>query len=163
MTPETLELCDKACGALVRLAGLVLEDTNREVDRNDHVSLIRHFNKVRVTTEQVKEARKALDQIEERLSREQVPDAMRAAKVKTITVIDVGRVTVAQRYACSIIDKDGGYKWLRDNGHGGLISETVNSSTLAGFAKNLVEVEGKELPEQYFKTSLNPYTSITKV
>ena len=45
-------------------------------------------------------------------------------------------------------DKPVGFQWLREQGHGGLITETVNASTLAAFAKNMMDTEGKELPHE---------------
>lgn len=38
------------------------------------------------------------------------------------------------------------FKWLRDNGHGSLIYETINSRTLSAFARETLE-EGGELPD----------------
>lgn len=147
----------------LRRAGTsIQQETDRAVAAKDHVALIRHFDKVRNITEQIKEAREALDQIETRLSREYVPEAMREAGVRTITVEGVGRVSVSQRWSASILDKELGHKWLQDNGHGGLIIPTVNASSLSAFAKNLIEEEGKELPEDLFKTGRLTYTSITK-
>jgi len=138
-------------------------ETNALIVAGDHVPLIEHYDQTRRVVELIKEARKALDEIEESMSRTHVPEAMKAAGVKTITVIGVGRVTISNRFSCSIIDKVGGYGWLRENGHEGLIQETVNSSTLGAFARNLIEEEGKELPSEYFKTGTMAYTSITKV
>jgi hypothetical protein len=61
-----------------------------------------------------------------------------------------------------MIDKPLGLDWLRNSGNGSLIQETVNSNTLAAFAKNLNDEEGKELPGEIFKTSIMTVTSITK-
>jgi hypothetical protein len=69
---------------------------------------------------------------------------------------------VSQRWSASILDKELGHRWLHDNGHGGLIIPTVNASSLSAFAKDLMENEGKELPEHIFKTGRLTYTSITK-
>jgi len=150
---------------VTRLQGVAEQiriDTNDVVATNDHIEIIRHYDHLRLANEQIKEAREALSDLADLMSREQVPAVMAMHKVKTITVIGVGRVTVSHRYSCSMIDKELGMGWLRDNGHGGLIQPTVNSSTLSAFAKNLLEVEGKELPEDLFKVGTAPYTSITK-
>jgi hypothetical protein len=61
-----------------------------------------------------------------------------------------------------MLDKQLGMDWLRNTGNESLIQETVNSSTLAAFAKSKTEEEGKELPSDIFKTSVMTYTSITK-
>ena len=56
-------------------------------------------------------------------------------QVKTIKIDDVGRVTVNQRWVASMKDKTQGMDWLRATGNEGIIIETVNSQTLAAFAK----------------------------
>ena len=38
------------------------------------------------------------------------------------------------------------YQWLKDNGYGDLVKETVNAQTLTGFAKELMEENDDELP-----------------
>ena len=82
--------------------------------------------------------------------------------VKTITLIGIGRVTVSHRFSCSMLDKERGMKWLKDEGHGSIVQETVNSSTLAAFAKDITVNQGGSLPEDLFKVGTAPYTSITK-
>lgn len=141
---------------------MIREDTDTVVPTNDHIAIIKHYDHVRLAAAQIKEAREALKDMEDRLSREVVPDVMKLHNVKTITIEGVGRVTVSHRYSCSMLDKELGIMWLKDNGHGGIVQETVNSSTLAAFSKNLLEEEGKELPEDIFKVGTSPYTSITK-
>jgi len=69
---------------------------------------------------------------------------------------------LSNRWSCSMLDKLTGMDWLRTNGHGDLIQETVNSSTLGAFARNLTEESGYELPSDIFKTSVMTFTSITK-
>jgi hypothetical protein len=61
-----------------------------------------------------------------------------------------------------MLDKQLGFDYLRANGAEGLIIETVNSQTLAAYAKELSTEEGKELPADVFKTGIMTYTSITK-
>jgi hypothetical protein len=119
---------------------------------------------LREVTEAIKKARKALDDLEDHMSHEDVPDAFRRSSIKTVSIDGVGRVTVAHKWGCSINDgkKPESFQWLRDGGNGGIIIETVNAQTLAAFAKAEVESHGRELPTDLFTTSLRPYTSITK-
>lgn len=163
MKDSTMQDLAKAVTFLQGLAQAVREDTNAAIATADHVEVIRHYNKLRIVNDQIKEARDALSDIADHLSTIDVPDVMRLAKVKTTTIEGVGRVTVSYRFSCSMLDKEKGMNWLRENGHGGLIQPTVNAQTLGAFAKNLIETEGKELPVEIFKTGTAPYTSITKV
>lgn len=163
MREATKSLLTKVCTAMDQVAAMVREDTNAAEQSKDHVEVIRHYNDLRLAIEQIKTARKAVEGINEQLSREIVPDAMREAKVKTITVEGVGRVTISHRFSCSMTDKERGIQWLKDNQYGEIVQETVNAQTLASHARDLLENHGKELPEDLFKVSTSPYTSITKV
>ena len=162
MREETIERLSHVCGLLTGIAGAVREDGDEVLHTNDHVKIIKHYDKLRLANALIKESREALAEMEESLSREKIPEVMRAHNVKTITIEGVGRVTVSYRFSCSMLDKEVGLDWLRNNGHGGIIIETVNSSTLAAFAKTQLQDEGQELPTDIFKTSTSPYTSITK-
>lgn len=162
MRMSTLSDLAGVCGQFAILAGRVREETTNEVAKGDHVELIRHYDKVRQVNALIKETREALEQIETRLSREQVPDVMRANNIKTITIEGVGRVSLGTRWSASMPDKQEGFTWLRTNGHGGVIQETVNAQTLGALAKEMNE-SGEELPAPTFTTNVMTYTSITKV
>jgi hypothetical protein len=82
-----------------------------------------------------------------------------------MTVDNVGRVSVAYKFGCSIVDgkRPDAYKWLRDGGNGAIIIETINAQTLAAFAKQETTILGHEMPDDLFTTSLKPHTQITPV
>lgn len=163
MREETIQYIDRVCGGLQKAANMVREDGQEVLALNDHIEMVWHYQHLRTATERIKEARDALDKLENLLSHEQIPNIFKEVGVKTVNIIGLGRVTVSYRWGCSMLDKEEGMNWLRDNGQESLIIETVNSSTLAAFARNMLEEEGKGLPEDIFKTSLYPFTSITKV
>jgi hypothetical protein len=126
------------------------------------VDQIRRFKFISDVYEAFSEAKKHLNDIYDKQSREHIPEAMRRDGIKTINVDGVGRVSLSNRYSCSILDKSQAYNWLAENGAASLITQTVNSSSLAAFAKNKLEEEGVELPAEVFKTGVMTYTSITK-
>lgn len=161
MRDGTLGELNTVCFNLVAITERVREETNEAVATNDPVQVIKHYDKVRLVTAQIKEAREALAKMEETLSREQVPAVMRAHNIKSTTIEGVGRVSLGTRWSASIPDKPTGFEWLRANGHGGVIQETVNAQTLGALAKEL-GTEGIELPSPTFTTSVMTYTSITK-
>jgi len=162
MKLETLLALSALCGDLTKLTGNVRDQTNEAVASGDHIAVITHFDQLRRATALIKESREALSQIEEKLSREQVPDVMRAHQIRTITVEGVGRVSLGTRWSASMPDKQAGFDWLRANDHGGVIQETVNAQTLGALAKELNN-DGTELPAPTFVTNIMTYTSITKV
>lgn len=150
------------------LQGAVSQARSEGVDivaSSDHIEIIRHYNDLRIANETIKEARQALDELAEKFSREYVPEAMRANKVKTLTLEGIGRITISARWSASILEgkKPEAFQWLREDGNGGIIQETVNSGTLSSFAKAKFEDKGQELPAHLFKTGQMTFTSITKV
>lgn len=158
-TSQFIDKCKSVAEDVKRLEDFTTHDV---IPNSDLLALIRHFNEVSKCYDALDDAKKRLNKIYDQLSIHTVPDKMREAGVKTINVEDVGRVTVSYRYSASMLDKEKGFEWLRNNGLGGIITETVNSSTLSATAKNLLVDEGKELPADVFKTSTSPYTSITR-
>jgi len=149
---------------VINVTSMVRKDTEAVLASGDVIEVIKHFDALRKAMEQIKTAREALDQLKDQLSTVSIPDMFRARDIKNMKIEGVGRCGVSYRFSCSIVadDKRVGHQWLKDNGYPDLVVETVNSSTLSAFAKNLLETEGKELPAEIFKTSSSPFTSITK-
>lgn len=167
MKEETLDWLDRVTKGLVQVSNAIRQETNEVVASGDHIEVIKHFNLVRIAAEQIKECREALNDMSDNLSRVAIPDIIANLKERTgekppFNIEGVGRVTVSYRFSASMVDKEAAFGWLRANGHEGIIQETVNSSTLSAFAKNLLETDGIELPPEAFKVGTSPYTSITK-
>jgi hypothetical protein len=165
MQTVTQLVLSQAVLALDEASKRVFQDTNEMVGSGELIPLIRHFAELREVNETIKKARKLIEDLEDHMSHFDVPDAFKRNSIKTVNVMDIGRVTVAYKWGCSIVDgkKPEGLEWLRESGNGGIIIQTVNAQTLASFAKNEVETHGRELPTDLFSTKLTPYTSITKV
>lgn len=165
MRTTTMLMLSNALLALQSASKQLKEETAAVIGTGDHIELIRHYAQMREANEEIKQARKELDDLTDHVSHADIPDAFKRVGVKTITIDGIGRVTVAYKWACSIADgmKPDAFHWLREGGNGGIIIETVNAQTLASFAKTETEEKGKELPTDLFTTSLRPYTSITKV
>lgn len=156
-----------ACQELTRAVHQVVKETFEINQSRDHVAIIKNYKDVRDAKESTKAAREALQELEDNLSKVVIPEIVAYVRdtsgLKPPFYIDgVGRVSVSYRFSCSMIDKERGIEWLDSNGHGSIAQRTVNSQTLSSFAKNLMEDKGIELPEDIFKTSTSPYTSITK-
>ena len=113
--------------------------------------------------EQVDKTRKRVNAALEGISRNTIPGIFEDEGISTTTLKDIGRrFTVSTRMSCSMADPDAAKEWLRTNGHGALITETVNASTLAAFAKSQIVEQGKDLPPNLFKLSNMRYTSVTR-
>ncbi len=125
----------------------------------------RAYKRLRDAYEELDTVRKKINEQIENLSRVTIPEMLAENEVTTIT-LEWGdlkyRFTKSTRMSCSMVDKDAGMQWLREQGHEDLIQETVNASTLAAFAKNQIEKEGIDLPTGLFKVSTMSFTSVTK-
>lgn len=162
MQEATLAALQGVTMTLTNIAAAIREEGIETVASGDHIAIIKHYNDLRQVNAIIKTAREALTEIEEKFSREYVPDTMRAQGIKTIHLEGIGRVTINHRWSASMLDKERGMQWLRDTDNGSLIIETVNSSTLASFAREKMEEEGVDLPNDIFKVGQMAYTSITK-
>lgn len=93
-----------------------------------------------------------------------LPDAYARDGITTQTLDTGHRVTLSTKYFASMLpdQKTGAMAWLRENGLADLIYETVNAQTLSAAGKAMIENEGRELPEEYFRAHLKPNISVTK-
>ena len=89
-----------------------------------------------------------------------LPEKMEEWGFDTVNVTDVGRISLrAELYASIIKDqKEAAFAWLAENGHGALIKDTVNASSLKAFIKEQL-INGEIIPEEIF--SVSPYTMAT--
>lgn len=151
--------------AAVHMAGLAnqIEAQVAEIKRMNIEDVLRfwHFNGD--AYEAMDKERKRLYAALETLSRVSIPEIMGEKKVRTVTLDDVGfRFTVSQRFSASMPDKERGKEWLRSNGLGDIIQETINAQTLSSAIKKMIEDDGKDPPAELFTTNYMSYTSATK-
>ena len=116
------------------------EDTQEMIGRDNLIDLITHYAELREVNETIKKARKLIEDLEDHMSHEDVPDAFRRSSIKTVSIEGVGRVTVAHKWGCSVNDgkKPESFQWLRDGGNGGIIIEKntaldANGTTKIGY------------------------------
>ena len=128
------------------------------VDHADRtVQLAREMKKLLTEKENLTFAahicQKRLDEI--RLT--ELPEAMENAGFEKMTIADVGTVYIRADLFASIpaAVKEEARAWLVDNGHGDLISTTINGSTFRAWCKEQIKL-GEQLPDNLFK--IVPYT-----
>jgi len=92
-----------------------------------------------------------------------IPESFEREQLQTLTTMNGDRLTVVMKLYASVNgeNKDKAYKWLRDNGHGAMIQETINASSLSAFAKAEL-AEGRELPDEIFSIFTKPSTTLTR-
>jgi hypothetical protein len=93
-----------------------------------------------------------------------IPGILDDQGVSTITLDDIGRISLTSDIFASIPSefKDQAWDWLRENGHGDIIKETINAGTLKAVLKAVI-TKGEQLPEGLFKVTPFSRASITKV
>lgn len=91
-----------------------------------------------------------------------LPERMEEEMIETLKVAGVGRLQSRSDIRCAVPaqNREAVKTWLVDNGHGSMIAETINSSTLKAFVREMMK-EGKEWPEDLL--SVTPYTRATVV
>lgn len=130
----------------------------------DVVAMTRFLVQLRTLSEQVEATTKPFNDLYNEFKDVRVPKAFEDAGVPTVNLDEGFRVTVSHKVRASVKGgmKEQALQWLRDNGLGDIVSETVNSSTLSAVARTMVE-ENRELDADLFSVHIMPTTSVTKV
>lgn len=162
-----MSLQDTAIGA-----GNIVDDLNAIVERlgNDATQIDRmsladaaeNYVILKNLDERLDEVAKALGKTVEHIKTKTMPTLFERDKLTSCNTRLGYRVTTSMLTRATMVDKEGGKQWLKDNGLGDIVTETVNSSTLAATAKSLLE-DGKELDPLLFNVVLMPTTSVTKI
>lgn len=114
-------------------------------------------------TDEIDEARKVLSKTYDWLRHSLMIDKMDDAGLESFSVAGVGRVYIQSSLNASIKAgaKEGAYVWLQDHGHGDLIQETVNASSLKALAKAKIQ-DNDALPADLFNVSPKTFVVIQK-
>lgn len=92
-----------------------------------------------------------------------LPSLLEHHGVDMVRVPEIKRsFSIRQMMTASIIDKEEGMKWLRENGYKDLIQETVNAGTLASTFRSMILDQGIDPPEELFKVNNYKKISTTK-
>lgn len=137
-----------------------------EIKKSKMSDLLRAYAEMALAHDDVESARKAMNVEIEHLGKAVLPERFTEEKQGS-TVVETSRgkyrMTVGYRTSATMLDKEKGLQWLKDNGHGGIVVEQVNPQTLSSFSKEYLETEGRDLPTEIFKVGNAPYTSKTRV
>lgn len=108
---------------------------------------------------ETKELKRQLEEITQFI----LPEKMDAEGISTVNVKGYGRITVTQQMRANVpADKAPLLRqWLRENGYGELIGETVNPSTLKAWVKERI-VECEDYPVDLINIYTYEQASLTK-
>jgi hypothetical protein len=112
--------------------------------------------------DQLKDLTANFHKAKEVLSRHVIPEAMRNLKVPQLA-IDDSKFIPSSRFSASFSDNEKGMEWLRENGLGSLIKETVHPQTLSAAVREYIEEQAQTPPPDAIKTSTMEYTQIRKL
>lgn len=158
----------KMNGATADLQKLITQ-ASKEVDALIHKEIpasldgvVTLYADLRDRQEQIKALASKLTRLAEAMSYEVLPDLFRQTNTVSPYNHVRGKFVIATRVNASINkeDKDGAYRWLRANGLGDLIIETVPWQSLSATAKEMQE-KGDDLPSDYFSVTSHEYTRYT--
>ena len=108
-------------------------------------------------------ARKRVYHVNDMLDKHLIPLRLKDAGLDLIRVAAVARsFYVVTKTSATMLDKVRGFDWLRANGQGDIIQETVNAGTLSAFCRSLILEQGIEPPSDIIKVSTYDTTSMTK-
>lgn len=104
-----------------------------------------------------------LKQEREILQKKVLPEKMSADGMQNVTVKGVGRLSISTDMQVSVLAENRMLlqRWLKDNGFGELVVETINSSTLKAFVKERVN-EGNDLPFDLINIHAFEQVTLTK-
>jgi hypothetical protein len=162
MKPETQAACEAAKKALETARASLFAEAESAISVNEAPDLVRFYADMREELESMASTISELNKLDKDLSYTRVPACFDAHGIQNIRIPGYGLVGLNRRWSCSILDKPKGYKYLRDNGQGGMIIETVNALSLGAWAREEVEDKGIEPPDDVFKTSVARYVSLTR-
>lgn len=99
----------------------------------------------------------------ETFRKETMPHILEAAGVTHVPLSEGFRVGMSSQVFASIKpgQKTAAYDWLRSNGLGDLITDTVNSSTLSAALRKKIEDDNEEPPADLFGMAIINNTSVT--
>jgi len=125
--------------------------------------LIREMNRVQQEKDQLEETLKKVNSRFDHLRLAAIPNKMDEEGIPNITIEGIGRVSLTSDAYVSIKAgmKDQAWQWLSDNGHGDLITETVNPSSLKAAVKQMIG-KAEEVPEDLFNVTPFTRASITR-
>lgn len=137
----------------------VIEKVVEECEEATLVEAAKTFWHLKQGYDAVDKARKRIYALQDKMDKFVLPTKFDASDLDLIRIPELARSFYpTTKYSAKTLDKEELMKWLRDLGQDALISETVNSSTLAGFLKERMLEEGIDPPEEIVQ--LTTYKSI---
>lgn len=144
----------------------ILNDLNEAITKAEHFHTSEDYDAIEISEiarrywvtkelyDRAKECSTRLYGIYNSFDKAIFPGQLEKRDLDMVRLPDLARsFSIRTNVSASMLDRERAMEWLRDNGHGDLIQETVNAGTLASFARNLQIEHGVDLPEYLFKVT----------
>lgn len=121
------------------------------------------YSDLKSLAEEYDDVKKSLNNAVTLLSEVILPELMDEAGFDTVKVSGVGRIQLTSDIRCNVLaaNREDLKEWLRKHGHASMISDTVNSSSLKAFIKEMIKEE-KEWPKDCVKVHEFTKASVVK-
>jgi len=141
-----------------------LRDTMESTSQADDLpNTVRQFIQLRELHDQIQELLTKFSEAKQHWAYEGIPALFERHGITSYTMKEGYRVGIQTLVRASTRDMEEGIRWCRDHDHGFLVKETINASTLAGYARARAEEGKPDLPSEVFNVHFGMNTSITKV
>lgn len=128
----------------------------KEIEHLELVDLVKLMASIRRELDDTREKAAELQRKWDFLRIESIPPKMEEEGLESARISGVGTLSLAADAWIGTKDQSALFQWLEANGHGDLITETVNASTLKAFMKECLR-NGEEIPDEEV-VKFTPYT-----
>jgi hypothetical protein len=140
-----------------------INDHIASIDKSHAAAMCKYYRKLKEYNKILEELQGMVKSIEVELSKRIIPEQLETLELDNIKsggyTYSVGVRTFA---SIPVECRQEANKWLRDNGLGALISETVNAKTLSSAITAFIEEKGLKPPEGLIKVHQEKYISVRK-
>lgn len=120
------------------------------------------MKKTKVDLDAAKEVSAKLQDTWDTLRKQIIPQVMEDMGVESVRITGIGTVSERTDAYCTVPadNRQAVQDWMKEHGHGELVTETINSSTLKAFMKEQI-LEGNEVPIDLINYTPYTYVAIT--
>ena len=125
--------------------------------------ILTYFVNLKAAYDALEKKRKEIYHALDRINKGVIPERLAEIGTDKVRVPELGMsFYILTKLSASLIDKEKGMEWLRENGGEDLINDTVNASSLSGFVKSMIEDQGMDPPPEIVRVNLYNQTGMSK-
>jgi hypothetical protein len=110
--------------------------------KRDYVQLVKLMDETRGAIEKVQIVKSALEMLYSRVRFSLLPDAMTESDIENFRVDGIGQCYLQDDVSVTILNREGAKDWFIKHELEDLVTETINSSTLAAYVRRTIKEKG---------------------